>query len=438
MPRRFAVILPAILLWTAVAARTQDWHAGVDSRVELMSILFRLAGNTEYRQCRAPAYDKAIETYFAPYRDHDAIQLARSLGIRFDAPMKLAVNLRDVGSLAELAPFDRPAFHLYQNWDAGKARDFLSAARRFAADTNFGGFLKSQQPLYDATDTRLQAALADKADLAWFARFFAPPAPAHLIIVPGIANGPSSYAARVIDPAGAQQIYAIPGVSKVDPEGLPLFDSDWRTTMVHELAHVYVSPALGKFAAQMEKSAQQVYEPVSAAMQRQSYGTWRIMLNESLARAATIEYVMEHDGPDAARVVIRKENSRSFFWMSGLVNLLETYCKDREQYPTFESFMPRVAGYFDDLAPRMQPLVDRLQPKVVSTSIADGAANVDPAVKGIVVRFSMPMSRVGPAASAKLSGGRFDDSGTILTVPVTLEPEETTRFPCAGREDNLS
>jgi len=78
-----------------------------------MSILFRLAGNPEYRQCRTPAYDQAIEKYFAAYRSHDAVQMAHALGIGFEAPMKLAVNLRDASTLAELVPFDGKGFYLY-------------------------------------------------------------------------------------------------------------------------------------------------------------------------------------------------------------------------------------------------------------------------------------------------------------------------------------
>jgi hypothetical protein len=394
-----------------------------------VSILFRLAGNNEYHQCRVSAYDKAIESYFAPYRDHQAVRLARSLGIGFDAPMKLAVNVRDVETLAERVPFDRVGVHLYEGWDAGKARDFLSAARQFTADTKFRDFLQSQQPLYGATNARLQAFATNGFDLGWFARFFGPQPPARFVIVPGLANGGPSYAARAIDETGTQEIYAIPGVSKVDAEGLPVFDSGWRTTMVHEIAHAYANPAAGKFAAQMQKAAGQIYAPVEAAMKRQSYGNWKTMLNESLTRAATVEYVMEHDGPEAAQRAIRQENSRSFFWMSDLVALLDAYRGDRRQYPTFESFMPRVAQFFDDLAPRIHELTDRLQPKVISTSIAEGARDVDPGVTGIVVRFSMPMSRVGPAKGSKLSGGRFDETGTVLTIPVTLEPERDYVIP---------
>jgi len=271
--------------------------------------------------------------------------------------------------------------------------------------------------------------LRNETDLGWFARFFASSPPARIAIVPGLANGASSYAARVIDTSGAEEIYAIPGVSAVDAKGLPVFDAEFRNLMVHELANVYVSRAAGKFANRMETPAKQLYAPVAEAMQRQSYGTWRLMVNQSLARAAAIEYIIEHDSPEAARAMVWRENAQSFFWMGNLVDLLETYRKDRGEYPTFESFMPRVVDFFNDTAPNIQDIIDRLQPKVISTSIPDGASGVDPAINAIVVRFSMAMNRVGPGKGVKASGGRFDASGMAATIPVTLEPERDYAIP---------
>ena len=159
MPRRFLVVIPAILIWGAVTANAQQASGGVDSRVELMSILFRLAGNSEYRQCRVPAYCSAIDSYFAPYRGHEAVRLAHSLGIGYDAPIKLAVYLRDAPSLDERVPFDRASVHLYAGWDAAKVRTLLAAVRRFVAESKFQEFVRSEQPLYDATNDRLRSFL---------------------------------------------------------------------------------------------------------------------------------------------------------------------------------------------------------------------------------------------------------------------------------------
>ena len=230
----FAVLIPAVLFGQAlvVAASAQELRAEIDPRVELMSILFRLAGNQEYNQCRVPLYDQAIDRYFARYRDHEAVQVARSLGVGFEAPMKIAAYVRDVDTLDERVPFDRPSVHLFEKWDAGKARAFLSAARRFAAETSFEDFLASQQPLYEATNNRLQAFLQDKADLVWFIRFFGPPGPAAFVIAPGLANGAPSYAARVIDETGVKRSTPSPAsprwTAKAFPFSTPIGALRWR------------------------------------------------------------------------------------------------------------------------------------------------------------------------------------------------------------------
>jgi hypothetical protein len=111
----------------------QAHHVGVDPRVELMSILFRLAGNEEYSQCRVPAYDQAIERWFAPFREHEAVRIARELregdGVSFDAVMSMAVHVKDSATLAERVPLDRSNLRLDQRWHGAKARRFLASAR---------------------------------------------------------------------------------------------------------------------------------------------------------------------------------------------------------------------------------------------------------------------------------------------------------------------
>jgi hypothetical protein len=394
-----------------------------------MSILFRLAGNGEYNQCRIPAYDKAVTSWFAPYREHEAVRLARGLGIGFEAPMKLAVYVADVDSLAERVPFDGPGVHLYKGWDAGKVRAFLKAARAFVVDARFKEFLASQQPLYKVTNARLRDFAQTQADLLWFSRFAGSDTAARFVIVPGMANGGPSYAARFLDPAGAEEIYAIPGVSSVDAAGLPAFNSDWRNTMVHELAHSYCGPAVDRSAPRMEKAGRQILAQAPDALRSQVHGSWKTLLEQSLARAVTVRYVSDHDGNDAGRKVLRQENAHSFFWIGDLSDLLGEYRKSSQLYPTLESFMPRVVQFFDDLAPRMSDLTARYEPRVISIGPADGAQDVDPGLKEVVVRFSVPMSGDEATKDPRFLPPRFDKTGTLLTLPVSLEPNHDYQLP---------
>jgi len=423
-------VLLAFLLWpTALSA--QAYRVGVDPRVELMSVLFRLAGNNEYNQCRVPVYDKALESYFSRYRNHEAVELARELGTGFDAPMSLAIHLTDVESLAERVPFDRPGSRLDSRLDVAKTRDFLKAARKFVVDTKFADFLQSQQPLYDATNARLCEFVRTRADLEWYSRFFGVHSPVRFIVVPGMANGGPSYGPSFVGEDGVEEMYAIPGVVEVDVNGLPQFSRDWLDTMVHEFVHSYANPLVDKFAPQMEQAARQMNEAVKSAMQRQRYGEWKTLLYESMVRASTTQYVLEHDGAAAARHMIQEDSSRSFLWMSDLCDLLGVYKKSRSEYPTMDSFMPRVVRFFNDEAPRMSELAKRYEdsrPKVISISVADGARDVDAGLTEIVVKFSRPMSTVDLNTDPRFRMGRFDATGTVLTIPVALEPDRDYQF----------
>jgi hypothetical protein len=47
---------------------------------------------------------------------------------------------------------------------AAMAREFLAAIRKFVKDTHFTQFLKSQQQLYDVTNSRLKALMESRVE----------------------------------------------------------------------------------------------------------------------------------------------------------------------------------------------------------------------------------------------------------------------------------
>jgi hypothetical protein len=432
-------VLP--LLLAALSLQAQPYRAGVDPRVELMSIIFRLAGNNEYSQGRVPAYNQAIDRHFGPFRDHAAVQLARELhqhdGVSFDAVANMAVQVKDVETLAERIPFDSPASRLEPRWHGVKARRFLEQARKFAADTNFAAFLKSEQPLYDLTNSRLRALIDQHADLAWFDRFFGARAKARFIIIPGLVNGGSSYGASITAEDGVQEIYAIPGVWNLDGDGQPRFDAGWVPTLVHEFAHSYVAPLLAPALPQLQTAGDRLLAPVHEQMNRQAYDGAKTVLEESVVRASTARYIFDHEGAEAAARAVNYERARSFLWTGELFDLLGEYQKDRARYPTLDLFLPRMVTFFNDVSGRADKMArdyEGSRPKVVSMTISDGAQDVDPALREMVIRFDRPMQKsyslipVGNFAAPDFGAGRFDEAATALRLPVTLQPGKEYAF----------
>ena len=95
-----AMVIGLTIVPSSLAAEKQSRtliEVRVDPRVELFSIIFRLAGNKEYSQGRVESYVKDVEKHFGPFRNHPAVGMARKLrttrGVGYDAPMSLAVHL---------------------------------------------------------------------------------------------------------------------------------------------------------------------------------------------------------------------------------------------------------------------------------------------------------------------------------------------------------
>ena len=98
----------------------------VDARVELLSLLFRLAGNPEYNQGKVESYLADAEKQFGTCRNQPVVAFARELrqrrGVSYDACMSLAVHLSPVDELELLLPLEPWPEGLDKRWTAAGSR----------------------------------------------------------------------------------------------------------------------------------------------------------------------------------------------------------------------------------------------------------------------------------------------------------------------------
>ncbi len=427
--------LVRLVVGLAAIASAQSPRVGVDPRVELFSIISRLAGYSEYSQGRISAYNEAVDAWFGPWRDHAAVQLAQELrgrdGVAYDAVVNLAVHVTDVETLSERILFDQPGITLDARWHGANARVFLEAARRFVSETRFRDFLASQQPLYDITNARLKEIAEPQLDVTWFDRFFGP-RPVIASLIPGLLTGPSSYGPRAVGADGVEEVCAIVGVWSTDAEGRPLFHPGQVSTAVHEFSHSYANTLINLYGAELSPAGERLFEAVRTQMQAQGYGNGWAVLYESLTRAASARYFAERNGPAGGDQSVLYEHSRSFLWTGEFTKLLTQYERSRDSYPTLEAFMPRVVAFLNEasFAPASMPeRYEQSRPAVVEVSIPAGSQDVDPNTREIVVRFDRPMMRTHsvlpriPDRFPRILGTAFDDSAQVCTILVSLDPD---------------
>lgn len=426
----------------AGAASVPRLQVAVDPRVELLSILFRLAGNPEYNQGRVDSYTADVEKQFGGFREHRAVGMAREIrrsrGVSFDACMSLAAHLTDAYEVKLMVPLDPWPETLDRRWTAENVKRFLAEVRVFVQDTSFRDFVAQHRALYQTAETRLRALVEREAHAEWFPEFFGERARAAFTVTPALLNGGSCYGIRSRDAEAGEEVFCILGVWRTDAQGLPEFTSEMLATIIHEFCHSYANAIVDRHWKELSGAGSALYRHVAARMRAQAYGSAQTMMYESLVRACTVRYLQRYGGAEAGRRAIEYEIGRGFLWMPELSGLLGEYEAQRDRYPTLGAFAPRLAAFFTDYAPRFakeQAALAAGRPKVVSTTPADGATGVDPGLGAIRVVFDRPMrdgswAFAGEPSRVPQTSGKpyYDAARTTWTVPVKLEPDRAYRF----------
>lgn len=417
----------------------------VDERVELLSIVWRLAGSPEYNMDILPNYSQDIDRYFAPYRDHPAVKMAQTLertrGVSFDAVMAMAISLSPPPNLQPLVAFSDSVPE--PRWGLQGSDKFLSQLRDFYRDSKFEDFYRSHSVFYQLAESRFAATLG-AVDFGWYPRFYgeAPNLTYHLIL--GMNNGGGNYGPRLIHPNGPMELFSIIGCWTHDERGDPTYPQDqgYLSTIIHEFNHSFVNPAVDTQWKSLS-GADAVYRTVAVPLQHMAYGDAKTMVYESLVRAAVIVYFLEHGEDQQANLRrIRREQAHGFFWMDRLVDLLQQYEAQRRAYPTFSAFLPQAEEFYRQLAPQAAQEYAAYQHHgayvVAMKPFANHASDVDPTVSMITIVVDKPLdpkagysisAATGSDAKSPITGTpNFSAGGMQVELPVHLEPHQHYAF----------
>jgi uncharacterized protein DUF4932 len=421
--------------------------AKVDERVELLSIVFRLAGSPEYSMSPLDGYTRDIDSYFGPFKKHPAVILAKKLsqhGVGYDAVMTMAVHLSPPPSLQPLVPFSNQVPG--KRWGEFNAKEFARLLRDFYTDTHFEKFTTSHRAMYDMAEKRFADTLRS-VDLGWFARFYGESSINQFHVLLGMNNGGGNYGVKVRFPDARQEAFAIIGCWTKDEAGNPDYPSsaDYLPTVIHEFNHSFVNPLVERNWAKF-KSAEKVFAPVEVSMRSQAYGNAQDMIDESLVRAAVIIYSKTRSDSHSLELSIRKEEANGFVWMKELCLLLEQYQAERKRYPRFQSFVPMVASFYDALAPRIKTELAEFKAKCVHVSGLQPFPNHDGAiaagVRTMIISFDKPLNplagysiQYGPKGKSEFpisAAPEFLPGNNELKLQLQLEPNSHYSFEISG------
>lgn len=454
--KRLIFLLTGLLAVSYVAAGTQATATRgiskptVDRRVELMTIVARLADYPEYQSKLVPVYTDSLDAWFAPYKEHPAVlymkMLKKESNVGYDAVPIMGVYMTEPPKLRPRLPLT--ASQPESRWGVQRGTEFIKLLDKFYKDARCEEFFARQAPLFGQVEEAFGDVFAE-IDMEWFTRFFGGESKGGMVPIVGMGFGGGNYGGSIVYPDSTEDQYAFMGMWKMDNDRKIRFDKEmFMNVIVHEFNHSFVNPALDAEPG-LAWSASEIYRVASEQMSKQAYTNGRTVLNETFVRAAVIRYLMAHADSTAVNNEMLYQIDCHFIWMPEAVELLGEYEANRDQYPDFRSFMPRVVEFCNEVSTQMNVIGRRREKEkairsgkvvhvVAVEPFGNGAQDVDPDLKEITIRFDRPLVgrgysfNPGPGGVDKffefVGAKGYSDDNKAFTIQVKLEPNREYEF----------
>jgi hypothetical protein len=312
----------------------------VDPRVELYSIVFYLTGEPLLSHCKASSYQRDVDNHFSPYKNLPAIQHAAEVQRQYQIigwnTLGFATSLTNNFTADEKIP--------YRN---RQLEPLINEIRDFAEKSHFRAFFAQHRNTYAKISRTIQQEANKKIHREWFDNFFGPHPNKSFMICPNILLGTSGACSSSPETKeGHVTCYAIMGIFSCDDEGIPM--KIYELNLVHEFIHSYTTPLIDKYFRELRSPAQKIFAAIQTRKGKSTfYSRWDTMLYESFTDACRARYRYKYEGPRGYQEELEKSRNVKFLLNENLTNLLAEYEAQRDKYPTFEDFFPKIVEFYN-------------------------------------------------------------------------------------------
>lgn len=309
----------------------------VDPRIELINVVEN-AKSFEEKYLREPTMRQETANHFFPYKDHPAVEMMQKLkamGFTYTKPRFFALGCSNPPELRQLYPLKQiyPYNGLVPNDET--LAEFILELQDFYNDSKFGTFYYKHQSDYIRLLDVVSEGFEKMDYIELLEDYFGMRKDEYVLIYSPTRGGFGVW----IKTKEKTTIYSIMSHGDV-----PL--------NLHEFAHSFVNPITDVFRDEINK-----YYNLFYAIQQDLpsyYDDWWIAVNEHIIRAFTARIQAIVNGETVGEQAIQREVSDGFGYIIPIYNLLKEYEANRDKYPNFYSFYPRIIELFDELSRKLE------------------------------------------------------------------------------------
>lgn len=406
--------------------------ADFDEGVELMTVVWRLAGAREYNTCNIEPYNRSVDEHFAPFRQHQAVTLAQSYyhqhGTGYDAVAIFGalLHIDDKGNVG----FDPHKVKNFDHrWTPQMQNNMLVALSDFYKTSHFRQWYESTASLQQQARASFQKTL-DKVDTQWFSRFFtAQEAQFRIILCPLAGN--CNYGINYNTTEGIHQLSPVISCAHYADGQFSYRTDDVLPIVIHEFCHAYCNPLIDKHFDEIKLTADSVFALNSELLAGQAYSNSKIMMYETFVRSSVICYYLHHypDMTENVQKMIKDEESNGFLLSRTMVDELAHY-QQQASCIDMASFMPQLIKTINSFSTKhyLEQKTEADKKLIHYTcNISSGTTQLPAGLLTFTFTFDRPMQ---PAIGFGYTNDKFpeykshswSDDGRTLTVQFNTQP----------------
>lgn len=304
-----------LMMWANEAVPTR-----FDERMDLMAVIWRMAGAREYNQCKITPYVNSADSTFKPFASHEAITLAKKYmkknGVGYDAVASLAVHLKltDEGTLT----IDEDiTSDIDDRWTTAMQKEFIVVLNDFYKMTEFHKWFLENEPIQkQCLDAFLE--ISGNIDLDWFAQTFdGGDANFNIILCP--LAGLNNYGISTRHSDGSNVLSPVISCSNYDNGAISYETDAVLPIVIHEFCHAYCNPIIDKRWNSIADKAEEAFQIKKRILSQQAYVTAKIMMYETFVRTSVIRYEQQHNSNADVWQLIDDEEERGFILVGDIL-----------------------------------------------------------------------------------------------------------------------
>jgi hypothetical protein len=366
----------------------------VDERVELLSIIFNIAGAEEYNNLSLESYQNDINLYFKKYKNHELIKQTKKLikqyDVGYDRVIEYALYTEiENNKLTFLKDVQDSKIDSILNVPEGVSKTYLGLLNDFYKTTNFNLFFKQHDRLYSTAIQNFDTIL-NNIDTKWFNDFFSTNTNEDYNVILFFCNYGHNYGPKINVSDVYDKIYSVIGVWDIDSLLMPIYPKENTDILIHEFAHSFCNPIIDSLYENIANIANEFYKIEEPIMKEYAYSNPKIILYENLVRATVIMYLKSYNCSENDIINnLLFETKKGFWLVKYFYELLLLYEKNRDNYQSFNTFLPKIEEYINNIS--ISDFKEN-SVKIKHASIKNNSKKIDANISEFTIYFNKPMN----------------------------------------------